>query len=354
MSILDVLHFGIRIDGLEHMIKRSKARKHFVFAVVLGTIFVPLEPAIAGTTFDLPYCPPVKDKKEIDAKELVPIDLNVEGKSNKGTKSLPVNPAPSSYEKAKNANLVPLPLIPSKTEKEDSEKFQLTEHKRQLQDLWAATIDRSADIQFAISVLQPTSNQKHATSEALKLVGNALFNIGGTIAPAGPIRTGVALGNPIMNRIMLKPADGNVPQVSVGETIVLYKIVRDTADGLVDSYRNYRRCIAEKDAALMDLADLDRCKEEIHNQARPATIVQFEYTLSKAQRDAFLCNDKVELFRQKLLDLAGEEAVEKLDLEIAQEKETLRQIVGRPDINTPLAPAKPSTAATPQVPRDQQ
>src|SRR5579883_1556709 len=173
------------------MIKRTTPQKHFCSVAVLSTIcFSTCLSVSAKPIFDLPHCPAVKDKKEdTPQQQLAPIKLEAAPKqetSNTDSAKTTGDPIaghakPSSYDKAKSVNCLPLPLIPSIAETEESQKLQVAHHKQQIQDLWAAAIDRSPDIKFAIGVLQPNTNPKHATAQAMKLVGNALFNVGATM-----------------------------------------------------------------------------------------------------------------------------------------------------------------------------
>ncbi|MBX9719840.1 MAG: hypothetical protein K2X81_00455 [Candidatus Obscuribacterales bacterium] len=126
--------------------------------------------------------------------------------------------------------------------------------------------------------------------------------------------------------------------------MVLYKMVRDVADKLVNDYRSYRSSLAEREAAAIDLNELRSLAQGIAQEGSAAQFSQFQYTLSKAQRDASLSEDRAEMNRQKLLDLVGTEVLEKLDADISLEREALEMLIGRTDIKSPLAAPTPSSA----------
>jgi len=366
-------------------------RKHFRIAIVAAwTSLTAQSSALALSSFDLPICPSVGDKKDSQtADEKLPaIKLDesdapnsstakplVDGnespsseqrssspletkKPNSGTsisagagatgksasKSIK-HSAPNVYQNAQNANCLPLSLMPSRNEAEESHKLSLDAQRAQMAALWTSTIERSDDIQFVVKVLQPQSDQKHAVAKALNLVGAAMYNLGSATAPSVTRPALGLIGAPNLDNLF-KTNDKH-PEISVGETIFLYKMVRDIAENLVETYRNYRRVISERDSAQLDLADLQKLSNSFGTDNQ-AAFMQYEYTLKKAQRDALLSDERAELYRQKLAELAGFEAVDKLDEQIKSERSALANIIGRPDINPAIAAPTEESAAVPR------
>ncbi len=309
--------------------------------------------AEASPAFKLPNCPQVggaeSAPEHMQEKESDPIMLDNDAKKQQTQIEDPDEKIETQekktitpYERAESVNCLPLPLMPSIAETQSQNQLLVEAHKKQLQDLWSATIERSPDIQFTIGVLQAGNKKKHATAQAMKLVGSAFFSLAPAFVPAGSARTGAGLGSPLISRLF--KSSETTEQVSLSESIMLYKIVRDTADNLVESYRNYRRCLAERDAAETDLSDLKVWEREIETKSDAASFASYEFTLKKAQREAQLCDARVQIYKEQLLELCGEDALARLDLEIQRERETLAEIIGRPDIKPPLAPTEPSTA----------
>jgi len=131
---------------------------------------------------------------------------------------------------------------------------------KQLQDfaaLWDATVDRSQDIQFVIQKLLQNNNTLGMRTDPIMILGTWMPNL-------------------------TNGAYFRTQQASLNETesIMLYKIIRDTACKLVSDYKVYCRL-------MHDLVDDHDIKDDEKN-------------------DALAC-------RASLVALAGEEAVTKLD-----------------------------------------
>jgi hypothetical protein len=108
-------------------------------------------------------------------------------------------------------------------------------------------------------------------------------------------------------------------KLSQTETIMLYNMVRSTADHLVDNFRNYKKNITCLKLAESDLAALQKMVRDSHADQNPSSAVETEYTLRKAQRDIDEKAEDVRRFRQSLIDLAGADAVAKLDKQFDDE-----------------------------------
>src|SRR5207253_5552855 len=74
-------------------------------------------------------------------------------------------------------------------------------------------------------------------------------------------------------------------KLSESEGVMLFKIVRDTADKLVDNYRNYKKTLVTLNKAATDLQDLQNMVSESRSGQDAARQVEMEYTIRKAQRD---------------------------------------------------------------------
>ncbi len=318
-------------------------------ALALLISFLCATPSAWSTpAFELPPCP-TEDNKETKKLPVVNFESDQRQETTPAlekteTKDKRSNAPLSTLDKAAKANLMPLALIPSKNEAEKAEQISLERHKEQLKNLWSATIEQSPDIQFVISALQPNSNAKHATAAAMNLVGSTLFNVGGALAPNGPAKIGVNMVGPGLIKKLF--SENSTAQVSVGETLVLYKMVRDIADNLVDSYWNYRRALAERDTAQVDLDDLKRLEEQLMEGSSNLEISKYEYLLHKAERELRSKSEALAIYQQHLADLCGVEALAKLNTEIIEEKQTLVELIGRPDIKEPLSAPKSESAFT--------
>lgn len=97
-------------------------------------------------------------------------------------------------------------------------------------------------------------------------------------------------------------------------------MVRGTADKLVDHYRNYRKEMTNLRLAEADLTALQTMVRETRSTQSPSTAIEMEYTLRKAQREINGITEDVRKYRQNLNDLAGGDAVAKLDKQLDEEQ----------------------------------
>lgn len=256
---------------------------------------------------------------------------------------------------AKTVDVMPLALVESDSEAANKQDAVSQLERAQLTDLWQATINRSPDIQFVVNRLQPSSDANHATASAMRFLSGALF---GAMQAApmmlGPGASslqymGTGMGTSLMANV-LGAADRKTQkkqQISQEQATMLYKIVRETADRLVEKYRAYKKTNIALDRAENDLRDLKLMVADGRIGQDPAKAIEMEYTLRKQQRDIDSIGDEIREKRQSLLDLAGGEAVSRLDMQITEEKAMLHKLVG-PDGNPTMpSPNKgPESAAT--------
>jgi len=184
------------------------------------------------------------------------------------------------------------------------------------------------------------------------LVQTAIFGgIGAAGMAAGSsfgMQSGIASGQQMLFSLMRNrnaKAQRNI-QLSQTEAILLYNNIRNVADKLVVNYRNYKRDVSALVKASSDLQDLQQMVQETRSRQDSASQIQAEYWLRKAQRDADFMADDAKRDRQQLVDLAGGEAVGKLDKDIGVEQMQVQQ--ASPS-GTPAAPQPTQqTAGNPQ------
>lgn len=232
--------------------------------------------------------------------------------------------------KPKRIDVGPLALQPSESEEEKAAEIVMTAEQRQLSELWQSTIDRNPDIQFVIQKLQPTSDANHAMAGTMKLLSGALFgamNMAPFMMPGGISQVnpaalmGMSSGTSMIQGLFADKAQKSAKKqaISQEQATILYQIVRNTADKLVASYRDYKKEQSAKLRAATDLQDLQTMAAEAHAQD-PAKAIEMEYTLRKAKRDIDEKIEQERLYHQQLVDLAGGDAVIKLDKDLEDER----------------------------------
>ena len=85
------------------------------------------------------------------------------------------------------------------------------------------------------------------------------------------------------------------------------------------------------DRANRDLEDLKSMVASAHRTQDPAKQIEMEYTIRKAQRDVDKIIDEAKLHRQQLVDLAGGDAMARLDTQMEEEVLALKRLVGAPN-----------------------
>lgn len=231
-------------------------------------------------------------------------------------------------KQAKDVNVMPLPLI--ETAEETAEKTDMVENaeKTQLADLWEAALGRSPDIQFVIQKLMPTSDPGHAATVMMKMLSTVVYggmNAATMVMPGAATYAGTSVGASMMMNLIngMESKNAKKAQISQEQQIMLYKMVRDVADRMVDNYRTYKRDMISLSRSLTDLSDLQAMISEARQTQDAAKQIEMEYTLRKAQRDVDVVANNVKHHRQSLIDLSGPEAVSKLDKQLDEEQKAV-------------------------------
>lgn len=261
----------------------------------------------------------VKDMPAIDVKA---DGSDKDGKGKKGKSILPKNA--SNSQKAASVNAQPLALIESDKEVQEKGEFLENSEKKQIADLWEATLEKSPDIQFVINKLMPSSDKGHAAHVMMKSLNTILMGGVGAIGFMSPTPTQGTYMMQNMGYSLINQLNGTMDakaqkraSLNESEIISLYKMVRDTADKLVEQYRCYKKNKTLMSRATNDLEELKAMASAA--QKTPPQQLEMEYTIRKAQRDVDGVVDDVHRFRQNLMDLAGVEAVAKLDTQLQEE-----------------------------------
>lgn len=230
------------------------------------------------------------------------------------------------------------PMALQETEEEAQKKADTISdaERAQLTDLWTATINRSPDIQFVINRLQPSSEGSHVTAKAIQLIGGALFSAvqaAPLMMPGGAnmgMFMGTSSGVSMLQGLLNEQTGKNVKkqQISQEQATMLYSIVRQTAEKVVVEYRKYRQNRSDFGRANSDLEDLKSMVAAAQRNSDAAKQIEMEYTIRKAQRDVEKIIDEAKLHRQQLIDLAGSDAVARLDTQMDEETNALAKLVG--------------------------
>jgi hypothetical protein len=275
----------------------------------------PLLKSTISTTDYLPKGPfdPSGNNLLIPSQSIVEIS----GKKKKGEITI---------KQAAMVNVMPIALMQSDDEAKEKVETILDAEKKQLADLWESTLTRSQDIQFVVQKLMPTSNAPHAATLLARTLSMCMFGGIGAVGAMSP-NMGTMYASQ-MGASMIMSVLGQVEgkqqkkaKISESESVMLYNIVRNTADKMVENYRDYTKSLASVAHASEDLAALQNMAGEagVGNPQDANHQLEMEYTLRKAQRDIEEKSADLRKYRQALQDLAGPDAVAKLDKQISEE-----------------------------------
>ncbi len=221
-------------------------------------------------------------------------------------------------DQAKNVNVMPTVLMD--TEEETDQKL-ITDReceKVQVSDLWEATLTRNQDIQFVVQKLMPSSDKSHATTALMRMISSTLatgVSGIGMFSPSPAGYMGAQMGSSMIMQLMgLHEAKTNRRmQIDQGQAISLYKMVRDTADKVTENFRDYKKYVKRADRAQVIVSDLQSMIQDARAGQDAAKQLEMVYTLAKAKGDVEEAYYDARRYRQTLIDLAGSEAVSKLD-----------------------------------------
>ncbi len=221
-------------------------------------------------------------------------------------------------DQAKNVNVMPTVLMD--TDEETDQKI-ITDReceKVQVSDLWEATLTRNQDIQFVVQKLMPSSDRSHSTTALMRMISSTLatgVSGIGMFSPSPAGYMGAQMGSSMIMQLMglHEAKNARRAQIDQGQAISLYKMVRDTADKVTENFRDYKKFLKRADRAQVTVSDLQNMIQDARAGQDAAKQLEMEYTLSKAKGDVEEAFYDARRYRQTLIDLAGSEAVAKLD-----------------------------------------
>jgi hypothetical protein len=235
--------------------------------------------------------------------------LKVEIENSKGRK----------IDQAKQVNLVPMVLMDTDAEVEGKVITDRDCEKAQISDLWEATLGRNQDIQFVVQKLMPSSDRNHTTNVLMRMISSMIA----TTAGAGPVVFGpnpaTVMGsqmtaNMIYQMIGVQDAKANKnAQIDHGQVIMLYQMVRNTAEKVTETYRDYKFHARRIDTAQVRALKLQNMIQDARAGQDAAKQIEMEYWVDKATADIEEAVYMARRYRHSLIDLAGAEAVCKLD-----------------------------------------
>jgi hypothetical protein len=248
-------------------------------------------------------------------------------------------------QQADDVHIAPIPLQVSEGDQKKEAAFLDDTEKQQLSDLWEATLTRSPDIQFVVAKLQPTNSNAHLNTILSSMLSTAAYGGMSAVMMMSPGMGTYAAGSAgsmlISNVLQINNSRQQKKQkLSQEEEMIMFNMVRGTADKLVAAYRDYKKRFVSLSRASSDLQDLQAMAADARAGQDASKQLEMDYVLRKQQRDIDEISDDVRRYRQTLLDLAGPDSVAKLDKQIIWEQ---TQIDGQPSQDIAQKPAETAT-----------
>lgn len=273
---------------------------------------------------------PLEDLKPIRIKTSVKSPKSDIGASDSVKRILKNN-----TENARSLNMAPLPLL---DRPEDTQKFKDREReieRDQLTALWEATLANSVDINFVLQKLMPSTDPGRVTSLMMRSLSTLLYGGVSSIRAFSPGIAGAAtssVGTSILMKVLdMKDRESlEKARVTQVEQILLYNMVRGTADRLVEKYRSYKKVYRNLLRAQNDFVALKEMSARVREDQDPSEQFTVDYTLRKQLRELEVIEDDLKTFRQALTDLAGAGAVSDFEEKVRKEAEELYpQLINR-------------------------
>ncbi len=254
----------------------------------------------------------------------------------------------SVADQARQANAMPLPLQSTNDEESNKDDVKFNAEKLELADLWDSTLARSQDIQFVVQKLMPSNNSGKTANVMMKMLSATVF--GGMsmmtmMAPNMGAQMGANMGASMMMQA-LNGVQGNADKkarLSQDQAISLYRMVRETADKLVNSYKDYKLSLSACERRSNILSKLQGTVNDVRAAQTPVQQIELEGVLMRYKADVEEELEKVARYRQSLVDLSGAEAVAKLDKQLEIDKQKIEDAGIAPV--APVADQQPSSDA---------
>ena len=205
----------------------------------------------------------------------------------KGTKGAPLV-KPSLGDRTQNLKLAPLALQPSQKEIADKLSNEIQVEREQIAALWQATIARSPEINFVIQQLLP-SKKGRAKTIAMRFTAAAIYGGLGAVnmmVPGVPSNMATNMASQLISMLlgMQDEKEAKKQQNNSHEQIILFQMVRETAEKMVERFRLYKKDCNSLSVAERDFEDLSNMIAQTRGTQDPSEQVKLEYVLRKQKR----------------------------------------------------------------------
>ena len=212
---------------------------------------------------------------------------------------------------------------------EEIAKSSVDLNNEELSDLWDAALANSPDIHFIIEKLAP-KKESIKSGGTVKDLSHAMYSC--VLAGEGMVNSpNQSAGTALIMDVLTDHKNKADKKAATKESdaIMLYKMIRDTARKLTANFYNYKKYMNVLDRANLDLIDLTAMVENTKEKVDSPRRLELEYLLRKQQRDIDSIKQAMERSHKELKVLCGNEAVDKLDIQLAENISLSRRTASR-------------------------
>lgn len=220
------------------------------------------------------------------------------------------------------------PSINDEEAKLNQENFFSQGEKEQLLELWRATLARNRTIQFIIKALSANPNEVEQNNAVVQVLSKALFvpfYAVSAIANNSLISGGSMVGARVIGDVVdsTTSTKDREKQITKTDMIVLFMLVDEVAERLRNSYHAYKDAKIEQELLKFDLqpARLDAAEALANNHTN--SIFFTRMVVRDLERKLRQTELKYHSQRRVLVELAGEDSVQSVDLLIDLEVEEM-------------------------------
>ena len=226
------------------------------------------------------------------------------------------------------------PSIDTAEDKITRENFFSQTEKEQLLELWRATLARNRTIQFIIKSLSANTDEIEKNNAVMQVLSKALFvpfYAASALTSNALVSGGSAVGARVIGDVVASTnaQTDRTKEVTKTDMIVLFMLVDEVAERMRQSYYTYKEAKVEKELLLFELEPARIDAAEAMDQKDASSVFFTRMVVRDLERNLRQVDLQYASNRRTLIELAGEQAVDSVDLLINLEvEEMLSDIVG--------------------------
>ncbi len=260
---------------------------------------------------------------------------NSKSKSKKNTKESDVEKLREElkFNEEKALNFV-FPSIDTEEDRISRENFFSQTEKEQLLELWRATLARNRTIQFIVKSLSSNPDEIEKNNAVMQVLSKALFvpfYAASALTNNALVSGGSAVGARVIGDVVesTNAQTDRTKQITKTDMIVLFMLVDEVAERMRQAYHSYKEAKVEKGLLLFELEPARLDAGEALTKKDGSSVFFTRMVVRDLERKLREVDIRYSSNRRTLVELAGEQAVDSVDVLINLEvEEMMSDIVG--------------------------